>query len=124
MIKGEQPVDTIFVRDLRVETTIGVYDWERRIRQTVKLDIELGADIRAAAKTDHIDDTLSYRDVAARIETFIRGSEFLLLETLAEQCAELILNEFPTPWVQLTVSKPGAVAAASEVGVKIRRSRA
>lgn len=116
-------MDIIYIRDLRVETVIGIYDWERRIRQTVRLDIDLATDIHKAAASDDIADTLSYKDVAKRVAGFIGASEFLLLEAMAERTAELILTEFPTPWIRLTVGKPSAVTGASEVGVTIERGR-
>lgn len=115
-------MDKIFIRDLRVKTTIGIYDWERRIKQIVVLDLELGTDIRQSAQSDHIDDTLSYKTVADRLVSFISGSEFLLLESLAEQVAELLFTMFKLPWLRLTLSKPGAVSQASNVGVIIERS--
>ena len=114
-------MDIIFIRELRVDTIIGIYDWERRIRQTVSIDLELGADIRQAAQSDHIEDTLSYKDVAKRLAEFISGSEFLLLESLAAKIAELLQQEFQVPWLRLTLSKPGAVSGARDAGVIIER---
>lgn len=114
-------MDIIFIRELRVATVIGIYDWERRIRQTVVIDVELGADIRRAAHTDRIEDTLSYKEVAKRVIEFVGASEFLLLEALAESVIELIRNEFTAPWVRLRVAKPGAVTGAHDVGVVIER---
>ncbi|MDX1604661.1 MAG: dihydroneopterin aldolase [Candidatus Competibacterales bacterium] len=114
-------MDVIYINDLRVETVIGIYDWERRIRQTVSLDLELGADIRQAAGSDRIDDTLSYKRVAKRVSAFIAESEFLLLEALAEAVAERVRSEFGVPWLRLRIGKPGAVTGAREVGVIIER---
>lgn len=114
-------MDLVFIRQLRVDTVIGVYDWERRVRQIVVLDIEMAADNRAAAATDGIDQALNYAAVAARIESFIRDSQFQLIETLAEQVSQIILNDFQVPWVRLRLAKPGAVSAAAEVGVLIER---
>ncbi len=116
-----EPMDIIFIRELRIDTVIGIYDWERRIRQTISLDLELGADTRQAAASDHIDDTLSYKDVAKRVSAHVSGSEFLLLEALAESVAELLMSEFRVPWLRLRVSKPGAVTGARAVGVLIER---
>lgn len=115
-------MDIIFLRDLRIETLIGIYDWERRIRQTVSLDLEMGADIRKAAASDHIDDTLNYKAVAKRLIEFVGASEFQLVETLAERIAELVLSEFNVPWLRLTVNKTGAVRGARDVGIIIERS--
>ncbi|HXH03694.1 MAG TPA: dihydroneopterin aldolase [Candidatus Competibacteraceae bacterium] len=114
-------MDIIFIRDLRIETVIGIYDWERQIRQTVSIDLELGADIRRAAHSDNIDDTLSYKTVAKRLIQFVENSQFLLVEALAEQIAELVMREFGVPWLRLTLSKPGAVRGAQAVGVIIER---
>ncbi len=114
-------MDIIFLRDLRIETIIGIYDWERRIKQTVSLDLEMGADIRKAAASDHIDDTLNYKAVAKRLIEFVGASEYQLVETLAERIAELVLGEFNVPWLRLTVNKTGAVRGARDVGIVIER---
>lgn len=114
-------MDIIFVRELRVQTLIGVYPHEREGRQTLVLDLELGADIRPAAATDRIDDTLDYQIVARRIAEFAATSDFRLVETLGERIAELLLREFAVPWLRLTLRKPGAVPGAREVGIVIER---
>ncbi|WP_177419815.1 dihydroneopterin aldolase [endosymbiont of Lamellibrachia barhami] len=114
-------MDIVFIRNLRIETVIGIYDWEREIRQPVVLDLEMGADIARAAKSDHIDDTLDYKAVSKRLIQFVEESEFQLVETLAERCAEIVLDEFEVPWVRLTMNKIGAVSAARDVGVIIER---
>jgi len=115
--------DTIFLGDLRVETVIGIWDWERKIRQTVSIDLELAADIRQAAATDSIDDALNYKAVAKRVQQFVGESNFQLVETLAEKIATLILDEFPVPSVQVRINKPGAIRGARDVGVLIWRSK-
>lgn len=117
-----QNPDTIFLRDLKVETVIGIWEWERKIRQTVSIDLEMGADIRHAAVTDHIDDTLNYKAVAKRVQQFVGESSFQLVETLAEKIAALVLDEFDLPWIVVRVSKPGAIRGARDVGVRIYRS--
>jgi len=114
-------VDRVFIKDLRVETVIGVFDWEREIRQAVSLDLEMGFDIRAAARSDAIDDTLDYKAVAKRLIQFIERSEFQLVEALAERCAAIVLEEFPVSWLRLRLGKPGAVRGSSAVGVIIER---
>ena len=103
---------------------IGIFDWERDIRQAVSLDLEMDYDIRAAAKTDSIDDTLDYKAVAKRLIRYIERSEFQLVETLAERCAEIVLAEFPVERLKLKLSKPGAVRGSSAVGVIIERRKA
>ena len=114
-------MDTVFIRALRADTVIGVYEWERTIRQTVVLDLDMATDNRRAAGSDGVEDALDYAAVSERIVSFIEGSEFQLIETLAERVAEIILTEFQVPWVRLRLAKPGAVAAAREVGVVIER---
>ena len=116
-------MDTIFLTDLRVDTVVGIWEWERKIRQTVSIDLEMGFDIRPAAKTDSIDDTLNYKAVAKRVQQFVADSAFQLVETMAERIAEIILDEFGIAWVQVRVNKPGAIRGARDVGVLIRRSR-
>lgn len=114
-------MDIIFINELRVETVIGIYDWERRITQTISFDLELAADIRRAASSDDIVDTLNYKAVAKRVQAFVAESQFQLVETLAERVAELIMREFSIPWLRLKVHKPGALRAARDVGVVIER---
>ncbi|MGB5439021.1 MAG: dihydroneopterin aldolase [Gammaproteobacteria bacterium] len=114
-------MDIVFINDLRIETIIGIYDWERKVKQTISLDLEMGADIRKAAKTDAIEDTLNYKAVAKRLISFVGESEYQLVETLAEKIAEIVLSEFSVPWLKLTVHKPGAVRGSRDVGVMIER---
>ena len=115
-------MDIVFLRDLRIETVIGVWEWERRIKQIVSIDLEMGADVRRAAATDRIDDALNYRDVAKRLIAFVGGSQFQLVETLAEAVARIIVTEFGVPWARVSVAKPGAVQGSREVGVVIERA--
>jgi dihydroneopterin aldolase len=115
--------DTIFLHDMRVDTVVGIWDWERKIRQTVSIDLEMGTDISRAAATDSIEDTLNYKSVAKRIQQFVGDSEYQLVETLAEKIAETVLTEFDIPWIEVRVNKPGAIRGARDVGVKIRRTR-
>jgi dihydroneopterin aldolase len=116
-------MDIIYLKDLRIDTIIGIYDWERRTRQTIILDIEMGADIAKAAKTDDIEDTLNYKAVAKRIISFVENSEYQLVETLAQRIAEIILDEFNVSWLRLTLNKQGAVRGVRDVGVIIERGR-
>lgn len=115
--------DRVFIEDLRIQTVIGVYDWEREITQTVSLDLEMAFDIRPAAESDGIEDTLDYKAVAKRLIAFVEASEFQLVEALAERCAEIVLTEFPVSWLRLKLSKPGAVRGSSAVGVIIERGQ-
>lgn len=114
-------MDTIFLRGLKIDTVIGIFDWERSIRQTIVLDLEMAADISKAAASDAIDDTLDYKAVAKRLIEFVENSEFQLVETLAEKSAQLVLKEFHVPWLRLTLNKKGAVRGARDVGVVIER---
>ena len=114
-------MDIVYIRDLQIETVIGIYDWEREIKQTVSLDLEMATDIRKAAETDDIEYTLNYKAVAKRLIGFISESEFLLVETMAEKCAAIVREEFNVSWLRLRLSKPGAVRGSKDVGVIIER---
>ena len=114
-------MDIVFIHDLQIDTVIVIYDWERKIRQTISLDIEMATDISKAAKSDDIEDTLSYKTVAKRLIEFIEQSEFELVEALAEKICSIVMDEFSVPWVKLTLHKPGAVRGSKSVGVIIER---
>ncbi len=114
-------MDIVFVEDLRIETVIGIYDWERKIKQTVAIDLEMAFDNRKPAASDKIEDTLDYKAVSKRLIAFVEGSHFELVETLAEKCAQIIREEFRVPWLRLKLSKPGAVRGSKAVGVIIER---
>lgn len=114
-------MDKVFIKGLKAETIIGVYDWEREIRQQLLLDIELGTDIQPASKTDDLVLTLDYAAISARVIEYIQAAEFQLIETLAENVAQLLMIEFSIPWLKLTLYKPGAVSDAETVGVIIER---
>ena len=116
-------MDIIYLHDLRIDTVIGVFDWERRVRQTVILDLDLAADIRRAAASDDLTDTLNYKALAKRLIDFVGHSDFQLVETLAERVAELVMVEFAVPWLRLRVNKQGAVRGARDVGVIIERGQ-
>jgi dihydroneopterin aldolase len=115
--------DRIFLRGLSVDCIIGFIDWERRIKQTVVIDLELPVDCRRAAVTDEVADTLDYKKVSKRIIAFVEGSQFKLVETLAHKIAMLVLEEFRVDWVRLSVNKPGAIRGSRDVGITLQRSR-
>ena len=115
--------DRIFLHGLTAECIIGFIDWERRVRQTVVLDIELPVDCRQASLTDEVADTLDYKKVAKRVLAFVEASEFKLVETLAHRLALLILEEFAVEWVRIALNKPGAIRGSRDVGVVIERTR-
>ncbi len=114
-------MDIVFIRDLQIETVIGIYDWERKIKQIISIDLDMATDIQKAAKSDHIDDALNYKAVAKRLISFVEDSQFQLVETLAENICEIVIKEFKVPWVCLTLNKPGAVSGSRSVGVRIER---
>lgn len=116
--------DKVFIEGLEIDALIGIYDWERRIRQTLVFDIEMAFDNRVPAATDDIEKTLNYKDVSKRLIDYVSQSAFGLVETLAERCAAIILDEFGVSSVRLKLSKPGAVRGARAVGVIIERSKA
>ena len=114
-------MDIVYIRDLKIETVIGVNDWEREVRQTVSLDLEMATDIHAAADSDDIEDTIDYKAVAKRLISFVEGTDFQLVESIAERVTDIVREEFGVSWVRLRVSKPGAVTGAQDVGVVIER---
>lgn len=116
-------MDTVYIRELRIDTVIGIYEWERRVRQSVVLDLEMAANVARAAATDNIADALNYKAVAKRVIAFVEASQFQLVETLAERVAEIVLGEFGVPWLRLRVNKEGALRGARDVGVVIERGR-
>jgi len=116
-------MDIVFIEDLRIDTVIGIYDWERRVRQTLSFDIEMAFDNTVPAASDDIADTLNYKDVSKRLTAYVGASSFGLVETLAERCAAIIREEFGVAWVRLKLSKPGAVRGAKAVGVCIERGK-
>jgi dihydroneopterin aldolase len=114
-------MDTIYLHGLTVDAVIGIWEWERKIRQKVVIDIDMDADIRKAAASDSVDDTLNYKLVAKRVIHLAETSGFQLVETLAERVAEIVRNEFEVPWVRVKINKPGAIRGSRDVGVIIER---
>lgn len=113
--------DYVVIEGLEVRTVIGIYDWEREIRQTVRLDLKMAWDISTAAATDDIAHALDYKSVSKRLIAYVEQSSFGLIEALAEECAKIVLNEFGVPWLRLKMSKPGAVRGSENVAVIIER---
>ena len=114
-------MDIIFIRQLSLQAVIGVYEWERQHPQPLYMDLDMAVDTRPAARSDAIDDALDYHQVSRRIEDYVNNSRFQLVETLAEQCARLIMEEFSVAGVKLTLHKPQALMNADSVGVCIQR---
>ncbi len=115
--------DVLYLHDLQADCIIGIWDWERQTTQTIILDLDMGIDIRPAAAHDAIDYAVDYKAVTEQITRFIGSSRYALLETLAEEVARLVLQEFPVLWVRLRMAKRGAIGRTAEVGVVIERSR-
>jgi dihydroneopterin aldolase len=114
-------MDIVFIERLKIDTIIGIYEWERMVRQTVTLDLEMAFDNTVPAATDKIEDALNYKAVSKRLVAFVEASEFGLVETLAERCAQIVREEFGVAWLRLRLRKPGAVRGAKAVGVQIER---
>lgn len=114
-------MDRVLIEGLEIRTIIGIYEWEREIRQTVRLDLEMAWDISRAAASDDIADALDYKAVAKRLIAFVEASSFGLIEALAEACAKVVLEEFAVSWLRLKLSKPGAVRGSENVAVLIER---
>jgi dihydroneopterin aldolase len=117
-------VDKIFLRELRVETIIGFWEWERRIKQIVSIDLEIGTDARVAAASDAIAGTLNYEQLAKRLIAFVGDSKYQMVEALATAIGGIVVKEFGAAWVKVSVAKPGAIPAAREVGIVIERTPA
>lgn len=120
----QQHQDTVFLRGLAVDTTIGFFEWERHVRQTVVIDLEIPVDCARAATSDDVADTTDYKRIAKRTIQFVNESSFKLVETLAHRLATTLLEEFDIAWVRLTLNKPGAIRGSRDVGVMIERHRA
>ncbi|MBX3703260.1 MAG: dihydroneopterin aldolase [Steroidobacteraceae bacterium] len=116
-------MDRIFITALAADAIIGIHDWEREVRQRIEIDLEMWVDLKAAAQSDAIEDTLNYRSVAKRILAFVQDSSFRLVEALAGEIARIVLTEFAVARVRVTVHKPGAVRHSKDVGVVIERGR-
>ncbi|HEX7045422.1 MAG TPA: dihydroneopterin aldolase [Burkholderiales bacterium] len=116
-------MDIVYIRNLRIDCIIGVFEWERRVRQTVALDLDLATDVARAAATDRLADTVDYKAIAKRLIEYVGQSQFQLVETLAERVADIVLHEFGVRWVRVRINKKGALRQATDVGVVIERGR-
>jgi dihydroneopterin aldolase len=119
----QQSTDTVFLRGLAIETTIGFFEWERHVKQTVVIDLEIPVDCARAAASDEVKDTVDYKSIAKRCIAFVSESQFHLVETLAHRLAVALLEEFNLPWIRLSLNKPGAIRGSRDVGVNIERRR-
>ena len=120
----QQSADTVFLRGLAIETTIGFFEWERHVKQTVVLDLEIPVDCARAAGSDSVKDTVDYKSIAKRCIAFVGEAQFHLVETLAHKLATTLLAEFDIAWIRLSVNKPGAIRGSRDVGVMIERRKA
>ena len=120
----QQTGDIVFLRGLAVETTIGFFEWERHVKQTVVLDLEIPVDCARAAGSDAVKDTVDYKSIAKRCIEFVGESQFHLVETLAHKLATTLLAEFDIAWIKLSLNKPGAIRGSRDVGVTIERRKA
>lgn len=116
-------MDIVYIRDLRIETIIGIFAWEREVKQIVSLDLEMATDIRAAAQSDNIQDALDYKTISKRLIQFVEQSHFQLIEALAESISSIVREEFQVSWLRLRISKPGALRGAQDVGLVIERGK-
>lgn len=116
-------MDKVFIDGLEIETIIGIYDWEREVKQIVRLDLEMAWDNLPAAQSEDIEKALNYKAVCDRLIEFIEGSQLLLVETMAENVADILMNEFHVPWLKLKLTKPTAIPQAKGVGVMIERQK-
>jgi dihydroneopterin aldolase len=116
--------DRIFLRGLTVECIIGFIDWERRVKQTIVIDLEFPVDCRTTARTDEVANTVDYKAVAKRVIAFVEASEFKLVETLAHRLGMLVIEEFSLEWARISVNKPGAIRGSRDVGIMLERTRA
>tara|TARA_A100001037_G_scaffold158526_1_gene142976 strand:- start:7 stop:354 length:348 start_codon:yes stop_codon:yes gene_type:complete len=114
-------MDKVLIKNLQVETIIGIFNWEREVRQVVSIDLEMEFDNKVAAKSDDIEDALDYKKIGKRVSSYVERSKFKLVERLAEQIAKLILKEFPVSSLTVSVTKPGALRGSESVGISITR---
>ena len=114
-------MDTVFIRDLTMDAVIGVFGWERQVKQKITVNLEMGTDISQAAETDDLAHTLDYKAISQRIRAIVEESQPQLVETLIEQIARAIMGEFNIPWLRISIAKPGAVRGSAAVGVTIER---
>ncbi len=114
-------MDKIFLNSLAIDCIVGIWEWERKVRQRVVIDLEMATDIRVAAASDRIEDTIDYKKVSKRLQTFVGESQFHLVETLTEKIAEIIVTEFKVSWVKVRLNKQGALRGSRDVGILIER---
>ena len=114
-------MDKVFINNLQVETIIGIFSWEREVKQVVSVDLVMDFDNKKAAKSDDIEDALDYKKIGKRVTNYVERSRFKLVERLAEQIAKLVLKEFPVSSLTVSVTKPGALRGSESVGISITR---
>ena len=115
-------MDKIFLKNLRLLTRIGLFEWEKQIEQIIRIDLEVGFNISKAAETDNVEYSLDYKSLSNSIKDYVNNNKHELIETLIENIAHLILNEFKVEYITLSISKPGAIRGSEDVGITITRS--
>lgn len=114
-------MDTVFIQNLCLDAVIGVFDWERQVKQKIRIDLEMSTNIAKAAASDALEDTLDYKAISLRIRAIVEDNQPQLVETLIEMIAQSIMQDFAVPWLRITIAKPGAVRGSEAVGVTIER---
>jgi len=116
-------MDIIFLRELKIDTLIGVYEWEKRVPQTLQIDLEIALPDSRACQTDNIDDALNYADIVRHLQDVLTSRHFHLIEALSEHIAQIIINDFKAPWVKVSVAKLQAIRGSKMVGICIERGQ-
>jgi len=116
-------MDKVFIKGLSIQTTIGFFDWEKEIKQTLVIDLSMGWNTAKAAVNDELAKTLDYAEISVAIERFANDNPVDLIETLAERMANFLISQYSIPWLKLSIGKPGAVHNAQTVGVEIERGQ-
>ncbi|MEZ5478779.1 MAG: dihydroneopterin aldolase [Thiolinea sp.] len=114
-------MDIVYIRDLRLQAGIGIYPWEKAIKQQVRIDLEMAWDNTVPAASDDIEDALNYKAAAQKVTECVQAQHYDLVERMAEEVAAMLMQDMKVPWLRLTIGKPGAVKQAAEVGVCIER---
>ncbi len=121
LVNNNKNMDTVFIQNLSLDAVIGVFDWERQVKQKIRIDLEMSTDIAKAAATDALQDTLDYKAISLKIRDIVANNQPQLVETLIEMIAHSVMQDFGVPWVRITIAKPGAVRGSEAVGVTIER---
>tara|TARA_Y100001970_G_C14210663_1_gene846692 strand:- start:758 stop:1120 length:363 start_codon:yes stop_codon:yes gene_type:complete len=116
-------MDKIFLRDLKLKTRIGIFEWEKQIDQVININIEVGTDIKRASETDDVQYSLDYKSLSIKVKDYVSNNQHDLIETLIENIAQMLLDEFDINYVTISISKPGAIRDSQDVGIEITRNK-